>query len=83
MPQMDEYNTAEVPSMTKVAIGQIIPNPEAVKKIQAETEAKYKPGKKADGEAWRRSKNKAYRRKIAQQKGQMSTEFRHERKRGR
>lgn len=83
MPQMDEYSTADVPKMAEVAIGQIIPNPEAVKKIQAETEARYQPGKKADSGAWRRSKNKAYRRKMARQRGALSSDLMHERKKGR
>jgi len=83
MPQMDEYNTADVPVMTEVAIGQILPSPEAVKKIQAETAARYKGGMKADSGAWRRSKNKAYRRKMARQRGALSSDLLHERKKGR
>lgn len=83
MPQMNEYNTAEGPSMSKVAIGNIIPDPKVIEALREATEKRHKVGKKADSEAWRRSKNKAYRRKMARQRGVSDNEFRHTRKKGR
>lgn len=84
MPQMDEYNTADVPKMSKVALGNLKPDPKEVEAIQAATAKRQAAGKKADSEAWRRSKNKAYRRKMARQRmGGIPGEFLHEKKRGR
>lgn len=83
MVQLDEYNTADVPKMTKVAIGNVIPDPKVVEAITAATEKRHKKGHKADADSWRRSKNKAYRRKMARQHGVSTQEFMHTRKKGR
>lgn len=82
MPTQD-YEASMVP-MTKVAIGNIIPDAKVVEKIRADTEAKNKPPVVADRDAWMRSKNKAFRRKMAQQhEGGIPAKFLHERKKGR
>lgn len=84
MPQMDEYNTAEVPKMTKVALGNLLPDPKAVEAITAATEKRHKTSHKADKDAWKRSKNKAYRRKMAiQHEGGIPSSMLHQRKKGR
>jgi hypothetical protein len=84
MVQVDDgFQASEVP-MTKIAIGNIIPDAKIVEKIRAETEAKNKPPVKADADSWRRSKNKAFRRKMAKQReGGVPAPFLHERKKGR
>jgi hypothetical protein len=83
MVQVDDgFKGSEVP-MTKVAIGNIIPDPKIVEKIRAETEAKNRVPVQADKLSWTRSKNKAFRRKMAKQRGEGNSSFMHEKKKGR
>jgi hypothetical protein len=75
-----EYSTIDLPPM-KSGIGNL--REEAIAKIRKETAEKVNKSKKADSDAWRRSKNKTYQRKMARQKGLGLDEFKHEKKRGR
>jgi hypothetical protein len=83
MVQVDDgFKASEVP-MSKAAIGNMIPDAKVVEKIRAETEARNKVPVQADKLAWTRSKNKAFRRKMAKQRGEGNSSFMHERKKGR
>lgn len=86
MPQMDDgHEKVLMPPMSTVALGNLLPDPKAVEAIREATEKRHKAAPhKADPNAWMRSKNKAYRRKMARQhEGGIPTQFLHERKKGR